>query len=263
MQEAWIRWQRTDVAELERPQAWLTTVTSRLGLDRLRARQRDRAEYVGPWLPEPLIEPLDGNDPARAAEVGDSLTTAFLVLMEQLSPEERLVLLLADVFGEPFPSVARTLGKSEAACRQMAVRARRKVRVDGVEHRIRREGEEARVAREFVAAVGRGDLARLEELLAPDVVIVSDGGAKRHAARRPVVGFDRVTRLLLNLASRLPPETVVEQVGVNGRPGVLVTVGGRPLLVQSFEVVDGRIVQIHAIVNPDKLRATRAHVELI
>ena len=190
------------------------------------------------------------------------MTTAFLVLMEQLSPEERLVLLLADVFGEPFPSVARTLGKSEAACRQMAVRARRKVRTDALEHRNHRAGE-VRIARDFVAAVVRGDLARLEELLAPDVVIVSDGGAKRHAARRPVVGFERVTRLLLNLARRLPPETVVEQVRINGRPGILVTLGGHPLFAQSHEIVDGRIVRIHNVVNPDKLRATAGHVDLI
>src|SRR5262245_51497701 len=138
VQEAWMRWNRTDQTAVQNPSAWLTTVVSRIGIDRLRARQRDQADYVGPWLPEPLVSFDD--EPAVAAELSDSLTTAFLVLLERLTPDERLVLLLADVFQQPFSTVAEVVGKSEDATRQMAVRARRKVRSDGeARHANRRE----------------------------------------------------------------------------------------------------------------------------
>ena len=126
VQEAWFRWAGADRASVERPAAWLTTVVSRIGLDRLRAAKRSRTDYVGPWLPEPLVQADAMNDPERAAELSDSLTTAFLVMLEQLSPEERLVVLLVDVFGESFQTAATAVGRSDDACRQLAVRARRK-----------------------------------------------------------------------------------------------------------------------------------------
>ena len=138
VQDAWLRWSRIDddtMASIERPGAWLTTTVSRLGLDRLRARRREQVDYVGPWLPEPLVRPMPADDPERAAEVADSLTTAFLLLLERLSPEERLVLLLVDVFGEPFTTAADLVGKSYAATRQLAVRARRKLTDRPSEHR--------------------------------------------------------------------------------------------------------------------------------
>lgn len=153
VQEAWFRWDRADRDSIERPAAWLTTAVSRLGLDRLRARKRERVDYVGPWLPEPIVSPLTFEQPERAAELSDSLTTAFLVMLEQLTPEERLVLLLVDVFGEPFRSVAALVERSEDACRQMAVRARRKMssqterhvparRADGARNSVRRRSDE-------------------------------------------------------------------------------------------------------------------------
>src|SRR5262245_44787870 len=212
VQEAWLRWRRADRAAIEQPAAWLTTVTSRIGLDRLRARQRERADYVGPWLPEPIVEPLDQDDPERHAELSDSLTTAFLLLLEELGPTERLVLLLADVFDQPFADIAAVLGRSPAACRQLASRARRKVRDAEAPRRARGASDAAALAAAgaFVDAARRGDQEALLGLLAPDVVLVSDGGADHHAARRPVVGADRVCRLVLNLSERLPSGTTVE-----------------------------------------------------
>ena len=188
VQEAWLRWQQTDRDAIEQPAAWLTTVTSRIGLDRLRARQRDRADYVGPWLPEPIVVPMDAADPAHHAELSDSLTTAFLVLLEELSPTERLVLLLADVFDQPFAEISAILGRSSDACRQVASRARRKVREAEAPRRGRGAAADAAAlaaAGAFVDAARRGDQQALLELLAPDAVLVSDGGAEQHAARRP------------------------------------------------------------------------------
>jgi RNA polymerase sigma-70 factor (ECF subfamily) len=260
VQEAWLRWERADRDAIERPEAWLTTVVSRIGLDVLRARQRDRADYVGPWLPEPLV--ATAADPADAAELSDSLTTGFLLVLEHLSPVERLVFLLADVFDEPFSSIAAITGKSEAACRQIASRARRKL------HGARPApatplAEQRRIASTFAFAAIAGDRDTLLELLGPDVVVVSDGGRDRHAARRPVVGVDRVARFVTNIARRYARVSTVEPVLINGAVGLLVRVQGRPVLTQELEIRDGRIVRITGVLNPAKLAAVERHVELI
>ncbi|MCU1387760.1 MAG: polymerase, sigma-24 subunit, subfamily [Ilumatobacteraceae bacterium] len=267
VQEAWVRWHRTDTSRLDSPQAWLTTVVSRLGIDRLRARQRDQSTYVGPWLPEPLVAVDD--DPASAAELSDSLTTAFLVMLERLSANERLVLLLADVFQQPFSAVAEVVGKSEEATRQLAVRARRKVRV---EQELRPSAaapsrvDQLVVANEFVAALVAGDEARVRELLGADVVLISDGGANRHAARRPVVGPDRVGRFLLNIARRYLTmrghEISASSRWVNGSPGIVISIDGAPYWVGAFEVHDGRVDRFFATLNPDKLGLVDREIEL-
>ena len=253
VQETWVRWQLTDRSAIERPAAWLTTVASRIGLDRLRARQRERADYVGPWLPEPLVVAADEADPARSAELSDSLTTAFLLVLEQLDPVERLVVLLADVFDQPFSTVADVAGRSEAACRQIAVRARRKVRSTGADH-VPARGEEARrVANGFAQAAMTGDVPALLALLAPDAVLVSDGGRDFHAARRPVVGAERVSRFVVNIVKRYPGDCTFEAVWANGMPGMVIRRRGRPLSLQSFQVHGGRVERVEVIVNPDKL----------
>ncbi|MCU1397902.1 MAG: polymerase, sigma-24 subunit, subfamily [Acidimicrobiales bacterium] len=267
VQEAWVRWHRTDTALLDSPQAWLTTVVSRLGIDRLRARQRDQSTYVGPWLPEPLVAVDD--DPASAAELSDSLTTAFLVMLERLSANERLVLLLADVFQQPFSAVAEVVGKSEEATRQLAVRARRKVRAEqdlrpsaAAPSRV----DQLAVANEFVAALVAGDERRVRELLGADVVLVSDGGANRHAARRPVVGPDRVGRFLLNIARRYLTmqghEISASSRWVNGSPGIVISIDGAPYWVGAFDVRDGRVDRFFATLNPDKLGLVDREIEL-
>lgn len=269
VQETWIRWGRSDQAAIERPEAWLTTVCSRIGLDRLRQRQRDRLEYVGPWLPEPLIDrqPSDpADDPAARAELSDSLTTAFLVLLERLRPEERIALLLADVFGEPFEAVAGVLGRSESSCRQLASRARRKLR-DEPARRVDPPVDAWRVAHRFAAAIHAGDLAEVTRLLAPDVVLVSDGGAAQHAARRPVVGPDRVARFVVNVGKRFTiadgPPIDFEAVSVNGAPALLASVAGRAFWVQAVEVSDGLIRSIAVVVNRDKLARSDRRIELL
>jgi RNA polymerase sigma-70 factor (ECF subfamily) len=290
VQDAWIRWNRVDHSSIERPAAWLTTTVSRLGLDRLRSRRRAQTAYVGPWLPEPLVRPMTdagtapshtgrshrspvdpsdttaAADPAAHAELADSLTTAFLVLLERLSPDERLVLLLVDVFGESLRTAADTLGRSHDATRQLAVRARRKLTADaGALPTVRTAPQEQlAIAAAFVGAVMSGDLDAVRSMLHPDAVLTSDGGANRHAARRPVRGADRVARFLVNLARRLPPEVLgVAPVWVNGSPGVLVSVHGEPYMVNVIEVVGDQVVRQYSIVNPDKLASIGRSIELV
>jgi len=279
VQDAWLRWSRTDVTLVENPAAWLTTTVSRLGLDRLRARRRAQETYLGPWLPEPLVRPVALDDPAEHAEMADSLTTAFLVLLERLSPEERLVLLLADVFGEPFPTVAEVVGRSPDATRQLAVRARRKLTggyngVQGATDPTRSLGEastrrtsqraQLAIATSFVGAVMSGDIEAVRAMLQPDAVLTSDGGPHRHAARRPVVGADRVARFLVNLAKRLPLERVrAEVVWVNGSPGMVVLVDDVVSVVQVIEVSGDLVSHQYTIVNPDKLGSIGRSIELV
>ena len=264
VQEAWVRWSRVDATTIENPAAWLTTVVSRVGIDRLRARQRDRADYVGPWLPEPLVSFED--TPAAAAELSDSLTTAFLVMLERLSPHERLVLLLADVFQQPFATVAEVIGKSEEATRQIAVRARRKVRTSD-DARPPTRAEQLAVAGDFVAAIISGDEVRVRDLLVPDAVLTSDGGAARHAARRDVVGADRVARLVVNISKRLlavPGHSIDLRTGwVNGSPGVIFNVDDRVFWVGGFDIRDGRVARVYTVLNPDKLGAVDRNVDLV
>jgi len=263
VQEAWFRWDAADHAAIERPAAWLTTVVSRLGLDRLRARQRERVDYVGPWLPEPIVAPIMYDEPEHAAELSDSLTTAFLVMLEELTLEERLVLLLVDVFGEPFRSVATLLERSEDSCRQMAVRARRKMGRSPERH-APAKAEQLALATAFVGAVMSGDVEQVKAMLTPDAVLTSDGGARRHAARRPVVGPDRIARFVVNIGRRAVAEGLTfDPVWVNGRPGVVVSVAGTPYMVTVIEVVGDKIDRYYSILNPDKLASIGRMVDLV
>jgi RNA polymerase sigma-70 factor (ECF subfamily) len=263
VQEAWVRVHRVDPASIDNPAAWLTTVVSRLALDHLRAAQRRRETYVGPWLPEPVstgagtraegvAAAAEIDDPSRVAELAESLTFGFLRLLEALSPVERAVFVLADVFGVPFPEIAQTVDRTPDACRQIATRARKRVREDGRTHLAPPDAE--RVADDLAAALGTGEMDRVVSLLAPDVVLVSDGGADRHAARRPVVGPDRVGRFLLNTARRVMQAGVrVERTELNGLPGRIVLAGNRPVLTMAVSVSDERADGIYVVLNPEKL----------
>jgi RNA polymerase sigma-70 factor, ECF subfamily len=247
VQDTWLRWSGTDQREILNPQAWLTTVATRLCLDRVRAAEHRRAAYVGEWLPEPVAT---SRGPEETAELAESLTLGFLVLLDRLAPTERAVFLLADVFSEPFSAIAPAVGKSEAACRQIASRARRKV------HEARSappagEDEDPELLERLVGAVLTGDADQVLDLLDAGVVLVSDGGAERHAARRPVVGADRVARFLVNLGHRFQSGTA-SMVEVNGRPSlVLDPPQGR--IVLQIDHADGRITAIWAMLNPSKL----------
>jgi RNA polymerase sigma-70 factor (ECF subfamily) len=255
VQDAWFRWIAADRATIVNAPAWLTTVVSRVGLDRLRQRKRERVDYVGPWLPDPVVRPMSPlPDPATVAELSDSLTTTFLLALERLSPEQRLVVLLSDVFGEPLSGVAEMLGVSPAACRQLAVRARRKLRDPSDDHADGPgSSDNVAVAAALAAAVLGGDLEAVTRLVAPDVVLLTDGGSQRHAARRPVVGVDRVGRFLLNIAGRIGDRHTLEPVMMNGLPAVLLRLDGQPDIVQAVEVVDGRVARVLIVSNPDKL----------
>ncbi len=248
VQEAWVRWERADRGAVERPVAWLTTVTSRLALDRLRAVRRRREEYVGPWLPEPLVSDAG---PEAAAEMADSLTLAFLTVLDQLGPVERAVFVLADVFAVPYAEIAETVGKSAVACRQIASRARRRVRQTPTSRSV---GADRHVVDDLLVAIAGGDADAVVRRLAPDVVCTSDGGSARRAARRPVVGASRVARFLVNLAKRSGDEMAVRPVTVNGDAGVVISIEGVVDIVAAFEVREDVVVAIRIVRNPDKLR---------
>ena len=265
VQDAWLRLERTDLASIDSPAAWLTTVVTRLALDQLRRQHRQREDYVGPWLPEPVLADAEATampDPARQAELADSLTTAFLLLLEELSPTERAVVLLADVFDEPFDSIAEVIGRSPAATRQLASRARRRLRE---RPRQLTTGAERAGAPAFMAAGLADGRDAMLAMVVDDIVAVSDGGANVHAARRPVVGPDRVVRFVANLVQRFArfPGLDVGAATVNGRPGIVVHFGGQVVLVASVHVEEGKVVRVESILNPDKLARVDGHVHMI
>lgn len=251
VQEAWLRWAAADTGAIDEPAAWLTTVTTRIAIDRLRSAQRTRETYVGPWLPEPVA--TDADDPLLRFASAESLTLHFLTVLERLAPVERAVFLLHDVFGHPFEQVAAMVDRSPAAVRQIARRARERVQAD--RKRFDADPDQAQeLAAAFLTAMAMGDVDGLRRLLTDDVVHLSDGGADHHAARRPVLGPDKVSRLLINLAKRADPEgTTLEPVTVNGQLGVLVRVEEAPRFLMVLGIEQGRVSETLVIVNPDKL----------
>ena len=241
--------------EIEVPEAYLATIVTRLGIDRLRSAQVRRETYIGEWLPEPVVTG-GPDDPAAHVEMSDSLSLAFLVLLERLSPEQRAVFLLREVFDYGYDAIARIVGKSEAACRQLAVRARRHVEQDRRRFETSRH-EHDELARRFMTATQTGDLDGLEALLAHDVALQGDGGGKARAFAHPLFGRRRVARTLLNGMRILDgiDGFSFRPVGVNGHPGALGLDGQqRILFVLSLDIADGQIQGIRSIVNPDKLR---------
>jgi RNA polymerase sigma-70 factor (ECF subfamily) len=250
VQDTWLRWQGTDRDAIERPAAWLTTVTSRLALDHLKSAQHTRETYVGPWLPEVAVaEP----GPAEHAELAESVTIGFLTVLERLGPTERVVFLLADVFATPFDEIATIVDKSPEACRQIASRARARIR-DG-RPRFEPTDEEAwQVALAFLTAAQVGDLDALVSLLADDALAISDGGAGHHAARRPVVA-ERIPRFIVNLTARLPPDAEFVAMPINGEPGIVTYVDGAPTVAVALSVAGGQVQRLWSILNPEKLRS--------
>jgi RNA polymerase sigma-70 factor (ECF subfamily) len=258
VQEAWLRARRTDAATIDNPAAWLTRVVARLALDHLRSARHRRESYVGPWLPEPvfggMITAGPAEDPAAASELAESVTFGFLRMLETLAPLERVVFLMSDVFDVPFPEIGKAVDRSPDACRQISSRARRRIR-EGSPRRGTSDDADS-VVGELLAALTAGDVDRVLSLLAEDAVLVSDGGPRAYAARRPVVGRERVARFLVNIARRLASlDLSVESAVVNGEPGVVVTGGGRWVLTLTAHVDDGAIAALYSVVNPDKLAA--------
>jgi RNA polymerase sigma-70 factor (ECF subfamily) len=241
--------------EIEVPEAYLATVVTRLGIDRLRSAQRRRETYFGEWLPEPVLTG-GPDDPAAHAEMADSLSLAFLVLLERLSPEQRAVFLLREVFDYDYDAIAEIVGKSEAACRQLAVRARRHIEQDRPRFEASRE-EQDELARKFMTAAQTGSLDELETLLAHDVALHGDGGGKVRAMAQPLFGRHKVARTILGWMRVLEgiEGSSMRQADVNGHPGAVGRDGRqRVLFVLSLDIADGHIHGIRSIVNPDKLR---------
>lgn len=256
VQEAFVRWTQADRDAIVTPAAWLTTVLTRLCLDRLGSARRRRETYVGPWLPEPIA--TDHADPAGTAELTDTLTLAFLVVLESLSPAERAAFLLQDVFGYRAGEVGAMLGRSPEAVRQLTSRARGHLR--DRRPRYERDGERRRaVADAFIAAVAGQDLDGLMALLAPDVTFVADGGGVVPAARHPQQGAERVAGVLLRIAGLATDDWSVVVREVNGEPGLVARrPDGTVDSVWVLHVIDDRVAAVHAMRNPTKLRAIAA-----
>ena len=241
------------------PKAYLTTAVTRLGINHLRSARVRREKYVGDWLPEPVVVPADGPGPAEHVELADSLSMAFLVLLEALSPVERAVFMLREVFGYGYPDVARITGKTEVNCRQIFARARQRIAAGGRARDSapplarRAEGEE--LARRFFEAAAGGDMDALLGMLAPDVVLQGDGGGKAQAIGKPLAGREGVSRMLVGLFRRgRTLGASLRPAWVNGCPGaVMYDADGRVLSVLELDVADGVVQTIRGVVNPDKL----------
>jgi RNA polymerase sigma-70 factor (ECF subfamily) len=253
VQDAWLRWSSADRADVEDPKAYLVRITSRLALDRLGAARTRRETYVGPWLPEPLLTE-SAPDPGEAAEVAEQVSLALLVVLETLSPLERAVFVLREVFGVPVAEVATAVDRSEAAVRQLAHRARQHVEARQPRFDPDR-GTRKQVTERFLAAVAGGDIDALMAVLSPGVVLVSDGGGVANAARRPIEGADKVARFLLGIAAKgfAMPGLEVRLTEVNGAPGFAAWVDGTPFMALSPVVGGDRIEQVLVVVNPSKL----------
>ena len=252
VQEAFLRWQRASEDEVRSPSAYLSKAVTRLCIDRLRSATVRREQYVGPWLPEPVLGEQAQEIGARA-ELEDTLSMAFLVLLESLSPVERAVFLLREVFDYEYAEIASLVGKSEANCRQISRRARQSVAARRPRFESSPEQEE-RLIEGFLQASLSGDMEALLELLSDDVTLYSDGGGKTRAALRPIYGADYVARFLAGTLRNIPPGFAVRQTRVNGRPGLVGYFGnGSPHSVVSVEGAEGSIRAIRLVVNPEKL----------
>ncbi|GAA5482596.1 RNA polymerase sigma-70 factor [Haloferula sargassicola] len=249
VQETFLRWHRADPTAIREPQAWLTTTLTRLCIDQLRLARRQREEYVGTWLPEPLL--AETTAPSTEADLADSLGIAFLLLLETLPPVDRAVFLLREAFGHDYDRIAAIVGKSSASCRQIVSRAKSRF---GKPPARPATDEAERLVREFVEATRTGELAELIRLLTEDAVLYSDGGGKVRAALLPIYGPDRIARMFIGLRRHHPAgPPPVHFVQINGSPGILTRSGDGSLTAMTFALEAGRVKAVYAIRNPDKL----------
>ena len=254
VQEAWLRLNRSDADSVENMRGWLTTVVARLCLDQLRARQARREEYLGSWLPEPVVTLESGDDPEHEALLADSVGLALLVVLDTLGPAERLAFVLHDMFALPFEEIAPIVGRTPVATRQLASRARR--RVQGAAPNPDADlTEQRRLVDAFLAASRAGDFDALVAVLDPDVVLRADRGLLPAAAREPALvrGADDVAEYTLRRAHQFAP--FCRPAIVNGAAGLVVAPAARPIGVVGFTIAAGRIIEIDLIVDPQKLRA--------
>ncbi|WP_030567547.1 RNA polymerase sigma-70 factor [Streptomyces aureocirculatus] len=252
LQESWLRWAAADRAEVRDPRAYLVRTVTRQALNQLRTLSRSREEYVGEWLPEPL---LTAPDVAEDVELAESVSIAMLTVLETLGPTERAVFVLREVFEVPYGEIAEAVGKSAAAVRQIARRAREHVAARQPRVRVSRSEQQAVVER-FLAALRTGELQELLDVMAPDVVMIADGGGIAAAAAAPVHGAASVAHLLAR------PGRVVSVVWLNGAPAGRVELEGR-LATVSLVVENGKVTRIHAVANPHKLTRLAEPAELV
>jgi RNA polymerase sigma-70 factor, ECF subfamily len=255
LQEAWLRWNRVARDEVDEPRAYLFRLVTRLALDQLRRVKARRETYVGPWLPEPL---LTSPGVEQDVELAESLSMGLLVVLETLDPVERAVFVLHEAFGFAHAEIAEMTGRTERAVRQLAYRARQHVRA----RRPRRDAapaEHRAVTERFLAAALGADLSALLDVLAPDVTLVADADGRSETPRQPVHGAREVAEYFVSVVEFWPPGLGVEIIPVNGGPGALITTNGRPFLVFAFDIdpADGRLREIDAVLNPDKLSAVK------
>jgi len=256
VQDAWLRWSGADRSDVGEPRAYLVRIVTNLAINRLTSARAKRETYVGPWLPEPV---LTAPDVAETAELAESVSFAMLLVLEKLTPVERAVFVLREAFGFSHAEIADATGRTEAGVRQLAHRARERVR-DGRPKYAPDRAEQRRVTTEFLEACRDGDLDRLMRVLAPDVVLWSDAGGKRTAARNPVYGADKVARLIFGLMAKLfwANGASYEFAEINGGVGVILNdAPGYEGMVLVPEIVDGRVTGLRAVLNPDKLGAVQ------
>jgi RNA polymerase sigma-70 factor (TIGR02957 family) len=260
VQDAWLRWSAADRSDVGDPRAWLVRTTTRLALDRLTSARARRETYVGPWLPEPLLTAADDTvrDPSDEVVLGEQVSLALLVVLETLSPAERAVFVLQEVFGLPAGEVADVLGRSEAAVRQLAHRAREHVAARRPRFDADRQAHRE-VTERFLAACFGCDVDALLTALAPGAVLVSDGGGRARAALRPITGADKVARFLAAVATggASLPGLRIGLAEVNGLPGVVAWTDAGPYVAVSLVVADGLVQQVLVVLNPDKLSGLR------
>jgi RNA polymerase sigma-70 factor (ECF subfamily) len=251
VQEAYLRWHQADTEEIRSAEAWLVSVVTRLSIDKLRRASVERENYIGPWLPEPLIASTSPT-PEEELETASDLSMAFMVLLERLTPVERAAFLLHDVFDCAYPLIADILRKSEAACRQLVHRAR--VRVRTRQSRFKATNAARRMLiNQFMAAADAGDDVTLLSLFAKDATLTSDGGGVVPAARKVVHGPSRIARLYLVLAKKSGTRLRKEILTINGEPGVVMYLDGKPLLTLSFATDGNLITALYTVLNPQKL----------
>jgi RNA polymerase sigma-70 factor, ECF subfamily len=250
VQEAYVRWHEVEPGRIENAEAWLVTTTSRLAIDRLRRLKTERETYVGPWLPEPIVAP---GPPDRDLDLADDLSVAFLTLLERLAPEERAAFLLHDVFDVGYGEIASVIERSAAACRQVVHRARERVRGDRKRFDATESAKTA-LLQKFTAAVQARDEQALLALFAPDATWTADGGGKAPAAAQPIVGAERIARLLIGLREKFwTVDRTMDVTTINGEPGLCIRDRNRLTATMSIATDGERILAVYAVVNPEKL----------
>jgi len=260
LQESYLRWAEVDLAGVRDTKAYLAQLVTRQALNALRAQSRRREEYVGPWLPEPLL--VDAGDASSDVVLAESVSMAMMVVLETLGPDERAVFVLREVFGFGHDEIAETLGKSTSAVRQMAHRAREHVQSRRKRFEPANPKQSLEITAQFFAAASTGDVDSLISMLAPDVVWTADSDGKASAARRPVAGADKVARLILGLLRFAGDGGRVEPAFYNGAPALVLYLDDRLEGVISVEITDGLITHFYAMRNPEKLGGVKVHRQI-